>query len=204
MKSEKELMLSGKLYKALDDELFKDSRKARRLTRLFNNSNEEDLEYRTDLLKQLFKSVGENIYIEPPFRCDYGSNISIGKNFYANYDCIILDVCDVNIGNNVLFAPRVSVFTAGHPIDAEVRNELLEFGKPVTIGNSVWIGGNTVINPGVTIGNNVVIGSGSVVTKDIPDNVIAVGNPCRVLREITEEDKNYWNKKREEYYQNKK
>ena len=97
-----------------------------------------------------------------------------------------------------------SVFTAGHPIDAEVRNELLEFGKPITIGNNVWIGGNTVINPGVTIGNNVVIGSGSVVTKDIPDNVIAVGNPCRVLREITEEDKNYWNKKREEYYQNKK
>ena len=204
MKSEKELMLSGKLYKALDDELFKDSMRARRLTRLFNNSNEEDLEYRTDLLKQLFKSVGENIYIEPTFRCDYGSNISIGDNFFANYDCIILDVCDVNIGNNAFFAPRVCIFTASHPIDADVRNELLEFGKPVTIGNSVWIGGNTVINPGVTIGNNVVIGSGSVVTKDIPDNVIAIGNPCRVLREITEEDKIYWNKKREEYYQNKK
>lgn len=204
MKSEKELMLSGKLYKSLDDELFKDSRKARRLTRLFNNSNEEDLEYRADLLKQLFKSVGENIYIEPSFRCDYGSNISVGDNFFANYDCIILDVCDVNIGNNVFFAPRVCIFTASHPIDADVRNELLEFGKPVTIGNSVWIGGNTVINPGVTIGNNVVIGSGSVVTKDIPDNVIAVGNPCRVLREITEEDKVYWNKKREEYYQNRK
>ena len=204
MKSEKELMLSGELYKALDDELFKDSMRARRLTRLFNNSNEEDLEYRTDLLKQLFKSVGENIYIEPTFRCDYGSNISIGDNFFANYDCIILDVCDVNIGNNAFFAPRVCIFTASHPIDADVRNELLEFGKPVTIGNSVWIGGNTVINPGVTIGNNVVIGSGSVVTKDIPDNVIAVGNPCRVLREITEEDKIYWNKKREEYYQNKK
>lgn len=156
------------------------------------------------MLKQLFKSVGKNIYIEPSFHCDYGSNISVGNNFYANYDCIILDVCDVSIGNNVFLAPRVSIFTAGHPIDADVRNELLEFGKPVTIGNSVWIGGNTVINPGVTIGNNVVIGSGSVVTKDIPDNVIAVGNPCRVLREITEEDKIYWNKKREEYYQNKK
>ncbi|MBU5316284.1 sugar O-acetyltransferase [Clostridium bornimense] len=204
MKSEKELMLSGQLYKALDDELFKDSRKARRLTRLFNNSNEDDLEYRTDLLKQLFKTVGENIYIEPSFHCDYGSNISVGNNFYANYDCIILDVCDVSIGNNVFLAPRVSIFTAGHPIDAEVRDELLEFGKPVTIGNSVWIGGNTVINPGVSIGNNVVIGSGSVVTKDIPDNVIAVGNPCRVLREINEEDKVYWNKKREEYYQNRK
>lgn len=204
MKSEKELMLSGQLYKALDDELFKDSRKARRLTRLFNNSNEDDLEYRTDLLKQLFKTVGENIYIEPSFHCDYGSNISLGNNFYANYDCIILDVCDVSIGNNVFLAPRVSIFTAGHPIDAEVRDELLEFGKPVTIGNSVWIGGNTVINPGVSIGNNVVIGSGSVVTKDIPDNVIAVGNPCRVLRKINEEDKVYWNKKREEYYQNRK
>lgn len=198
---EKERMLQGKLYIAQGKALKEDNKKCRRLTRLFNNTTEEQVEYRSELLKELFKSTGERLYIEPPFRCDYGCNISVGENFYANYDCIILDVCNVNIGNNVFFAPRVNIFTAGHPVDAEIRNEMLEFGKPVTIGNSVWVGGNTVINPGVTIGNNVVIGSGSVVTKDIPDNVIAVGNPCRVLREITDADKEYWEKQREEYYE---
>ncbi|MDO4536074.1 MAG: sugar O-acetyltransferase [Clostridium perfringens] len=201
---EKERMLQGKLYMAQGEALKEDYKKSRRLTRLFNNTTEEQKEYRTELLKELFKSTGEKLYVEPPFRCDYGCNISIGENFYANYDCIILDVCNVNIGNNVFFAPRVNIFTAGHPICAQVRNTMLEFGKPVTIGNNVWVGGNTVINPGVTIGNNVVIGSGSVVTKDIPDNVIAVGNPCRVLREITDLDKEYWEKQREEYYEDMK
>jgi len=123
----------------------------------------------------------------------------VGENFYANFDCIILDVNKVKIGNNVFFGPRVCVYTAGHPIDATVRNASLEFGKPITIGNDVWIGGNTVINPGIAIGNNVVIGSGSVVTKNIPDNVVAVGNPCKVLRSITEDDKKYWEEKRREY-----
>lgn len=198
--TEKERMLSGKLYSANDLELKAYSKKSRMLTRLFNNTTEEQKDYRVKLLKELFEKTGENIYIEPPFRCDYGSNISIGNNFYANFDCIILDVCKVEIGENVMFAPRVSVYTAAHPIDAEVRNTGLELGKSVKIGNNVWVGGNTVINPGVTIGNNVVIGSGSVVTRDIPDNVIAVGNPCRVLREITKEDKIYWEKQKEEYY----
>lgn len=193
-------MLAGKLYMAGGEELAKDSRRSRMLTRLFNNTTEEQIEYRTQLLKELFESTGESLYIEPPFRCDYGSNITVGNNFYANFDCIILDVAKVTIGDNVFFAPRVGVYTAGHPIDAGVRNTLLEFGKPVTIGNNVWVGGNVVINPGVTIGNNVVIGSGAVVTKDIPDNVIAAGNPCRVLREITEEDTQYWEKLKEEYY----
>lgn len=201
---EKERMLQGKLYIAQGEALTRDNRKSRKLTRLFNNTTEEQKEYRSELLKELFKSIGEKIYIEPPFRCDYGCNISIGENFYANYDCIILDVCNVNIGNNVFFAPRVNIFTAGHPIDAEIRNEMLEFGKPVRIGNNVWVGGNTVINPGVTIGNNVVIGSGSVVTKDIPDNVIAVGNPCRVLREISDTDREYWEKQKQEYYEDMK
>lgn len=200
--TEKERMLSGKLYLAKGEELGKDNKKGRMLTRLFNNSTEEQQDYRKQLLKELFEFTGENLYIEPPFRCDYGCNISIGENFCANYDCIILDVCKVKIGKNVLFGPRVNIFTAGHPIDADVRNTFLEFGKPVTIGDNVWVGGNTVINPGVTIGKNVVIGSGSVVTKDIPDNVIAVGNPCRVLREITEEDKDYWENKKNEYYSN--
>ncbi|WP_279230101.1 sugar O-acetyltransferase [Clostridium sartagoforme] len=198
--TEKEKMLSGNLYMANDKELKADAKKSRMLTRLFNNTTEEQKEYRAELLKELFKKTGDNIYIEPSFKCDYGCNISVGNNFYANFDCIILDVCNVDIGENVFFAPRVCIYTAGHPIDAEVRNTGLEFGKPVKIGNNVWVGGSTVINPGVIIGNNVVIGSGSVVTKDIPDNVIAVGNPCRVLRKITEEDKIYWEKKKEEYY----
>ena len=198
--TEKERMLSGKLYMANDKELKAEREKSRRLTRLFNNTTEEQKDYRVKLLKDLFEKTGDNIHIEPSFKCDYGCNISVGNNFYANYDCIILDICKVDIGENVFFAPRVCIYTAAHPIDAEVRNTELELGKPVKIGDNVWVGGSTVINPGVTIGNNVVIGSGSVVTKDIPDNVIAVGNPCRVLREITEEDKLYWKKQKEEYY----
>ena len=200
--TEKERMLSGKLYIAQDEELKRDNLRARRLTRLFNGTTEEELEYRTELLKELFGSTGDHIMIEPPFRCDYGCHIRIGDNFYANYDCIIIDVCEVTIGDHVFFGPRVGVYTAAHPIDAGVRNANLEYGKPISIGNSVWIGADTVINPGVTIGNNVVIGSGSVVTKDIPDNVIAAGNPCRVLRAITLEDKRYWEEQREEYMEN--
>ena len=123
----------------------------------------------------------------------------MGKNFYANYDCIIIDVCPVTIGDQVFFGPRVCVYTAAHPIDAKVRSTGLEYGKPVTIGDDVWVGGNTVINPGITIGSNAVIGSGAVVTKDIPGGVIAAGNPCKVLRSITEEDRKYWHLKQEEY-----
>ncbi|MEK4063761.1 MULTISPECIES: sugar O-acetyltransferase [unclassified Paenibacillus] len=200
MATNKENMLAGKLYLAGGGDLARDHKKSRMLTRLFNNSTEEQLGYRVELLKELFCSTGESLYIEPPFRCDYGCNISIGNNFYANYDCIIIDVAPVTIGSNVLFGPRVGVYTAGHPIDAEVRNTMLEFGKPITIGNNVWVGANTVINPGVNIGNNVIIGSGAVVTKDIPDNVIAVGNPCKVLRTITDEDKQHWETLKDEYY----
>lgn len=203
MMSEKERMLSGELYIASDKELAMDNKNARVLTRLFNTSTEKQMAYRRQILKELFASSGENIHIEPPFRCDYGCHVSIGENFYANYDCIIIDVCDVKIGENVLFGPRVSIYTAGHPIDAEVRNTQLEFGTPITIGNDVWIGGNTVINPGVTIGDNVVIGSGSVITKDIPNGVIAVGNPCRVLRPITIADKEYWQAKQAAYVSGK-
>jgi len=199
MATDKQKMLAQKLYMAGVGELATDNKKSRMLTRLFNNTTEEQQEYRTELLHQLFESVGEKVFIEPPFRCDYGCHITIGNNFYANFDCIIIDVAKVNIGNNVFFGPRVGVYTAGHPIDPDVRNTLLEFGKEINIGNNVWIGANAVINPGVTIGNNVVIGSGSVVTKDIPDNVIAVGNPCKVLRAITAEDKQYWEQQKAEY-----
>lgn len=130
-------------------------------------------------------------------------NISIGENFYANYDCIIIDVCNVNIGNNVFLAPRVCIYTAAHPIDAEVRNTGLEYGKEINIGNNVWICGNVVINPGVTIGDNVVIGSGAVVTKNIPSDVVAAGNPCKVIRKITGEDKLKWHKLAQEYFSSK-
>jgi maltose O-acetyltransferase len=189
--TEREKMLSGGLY-TVDAALRRELVNARGITRRYNATTEDEADIRKGLLSELFAKMGENIYIEPPFRCDYGSNISIGENFYANYDCVILDVNRVTIGCNVKFGPRVCVYTAGHPIDAGVRRSLLEFGKPVAIGDDVWVGGNAVINPGVTIGSNAVIGSGSVVTKDIPDGVVAAGNPCRVLRQITDEDRRYW------------
>ena len=201
--TEKELMLSEQLYIANDAELAKDNAKARKLTRLINTATEEQVEYRLELFRELFGSIGNTFWIEPPFRTDYGCNTYIGDNFYANYDCIFIDVAKIDIGNNVFFGPRVCLYTAGHPIDAEIRNKQLEYGKNIKIGNDVWVGGNTVINPGVTIGNNVVIGSGSVVTKDIPDGVIAAGVPCRVIRRITGEDTAYWKKQAEAYYKNK-
>lgn len=200
MKNQQERMIAGKLYLAEGEDIDRASQKCLSLTDEFNQSKHTDMARRQEILKDLFGSIGKNFVIKPTFRCDYGSNIYIGDNFFANYDCIMIDVTNIHIGDNVFFAPRVHVFTAAHPIDAMVRNTNLEFGKPVKIGNDVWVGGNTVINPGVTIGNNVVIGSGSVVTRDIPDNVIAVGNPCRVLRDITDEDKVYWEQLQAEYH----
>ena len=197
--TEKERMLSETLYIPQDEELAADCARSRRLVRLINGTTEEQAEYRVQLFKELFGRTGENLWVEPPFHCDYGCHISVGENFYANFDCIILDVCDVTIGDNVFLAPRVCIYTAGHPIDAGVRRRQLEYGKKVGIGNDVWGGGNTVINPGVTIGDNVIIGSGSVVTKDIPSGVIAAGNPCRVLRPVTEEDTRYWEELEREY-----
>lgn len=190
--TEKERMISGQLYLADDPELSAGRINARRLTRLINATTEKQTDLCQDLLRQLLGGTGQNFCITPPFRVDYGYNIFLGENFYANYDCIFLDVAPIHIGDNVFFAPRVSIYTAGHPIDADIRNTQLEYGKPVRIGNNVWVGGNTVINPGVTIGDNVVIGSGSVVTKDIPSGVVAAGVPCRVIRPITVEDTAYW------------
>lgn len=197
---EKERMLSGKLYIAKDEELLKEDLEARILTRKFNDSKPEEFNLRSKILAQLLEKTGDNYYIEPPFRCEYGRNITVGDNFYANFDCLFLDVNKIIIGNNVMLGPRVCLYTAGHPIDAEIRNSQLEYGKPITIGNDVWIGGSVIINPGITIGNNVVIGSGSVVTKDIPSGVIAAGNPCRILRKINEKDKEYWETQKNEYY----
>ena len=200
-KNEKKKMLSGKLYSAKDDpQLAADYKKCRMLVRLFNGTTEEQRDYRRQLLGELLGGCKEKCSIEPPVHFDYGCNTYVGENFYANFDCIILDVNKVIIGDNVMFGPRVNVFTAGHPVDPEIRAEELEYGYQITIGNNVWVGGNSTINPGVTIGDNVVIGSGSVVTKDIPSNVVAAGNPCRVIREINEKDKEFWNKQREEYF----
>lgn len=149
------------------------------------------------LIKNILGKTGENVHIEAPFHCDYGHNIEVGENFYANYNLTILDVGKVTIGANAQIAPNVAIYTAGHPIHPDCRNSGYEYGIDVTIGDNVWLGGNTVIMPGVHIGNNVVIGGGSVVTKDIPDNCIAVGNPCRVIRQITEDDKKYYFRDRE-------
>ena len=200
-KDEKKKMLSGRLYSPRDDiHLKEDEKKCRMLVRLFNGTTEEQKDYRVQLLRQLLGGCGEHCHIEPPVYFDFGCNTYLGENFYANFDCVILDVNRVEIGDNVLFGPKVCVFTAGHPIDPEIRADVLQYGYPVTIGNNVWIGGNTVINPGVTIGDNTVIGSGSVVTKDIPANVVAAGNPCRVIRPITQSDKEFWSRQRDEYY----
>ena len=197
--TEREKMVSGRLYFSEDPGLVAQRRRARPLTHAYNATGPDELDRRRAILQELLGEMGEGAYIEPTFRCDYGSNIRLGRWFYANFDCIILDVAPVTIGDNVLFAPRVGVYTAAHPIDAEIRNTGLEYAKPITIGDNVWVGANVAINPGVTIGSDVVIGAGSVVTKDIPDHVVAVGNPCRVLRPITDEDRAYWQKLREEY-----
>ena len=198
--TEREKMVSGGLYFSEDPELVAARRRARQLTHAYNATGPEEQDRRREIMGELLGATGERFFIEPTFRCDYGSNIRLGEDFYANFDCIILDVAPVTIGRNVLFAPRVGVYTAAHPIDAGVRNEGLEFAKAITIGDNVWIGANVVINPGVTIGSDVVIGAGSVVTRDIPDHVVAVGNPCWVLRPITDADRTYWERLREEYH----
>lgn len=184
----------GLLYKSSGTMLI-DRWKARFLLRFYNNMLPFDMVRATIIYKLLGIKAGPGAFFEPPFRCDYGKNIKVGKMTYINTGCTILDTNKVTIGEHVLIAPNVSIFAAGHPIDPETRKTSYEYALPVTIEDNVWIGGNSVILPGVTIGKNSVIGAGSVVTKDIPENVIAVGNPCRVVREITEEDKNYAYKK---------
>ena len=184
VKTEKEKMLAGELYLASDQQLIKDRENARKLTRLFNQTVETDYDMRTELLKQLFGSTGENVYVEPTFRCDYGYNIHVGKHFYANFDCVILDVCEVRIGEHCFIAPGVHIYTATHPLNPFERVSGAEYGKPVEIGNKVWIGGRAVINPGITIGDHVVIASGAVVTKNVPNHVVVGGNPAKIIKNI--------------------
>ncbi|MGE6486732.1 maltose acetyltransferase domain-containing protein [Paenisporosarcina sp. NPDC076898] len=184
MMTEKEKMLAGKMYDPADPELINERGTARLKTRLFNETLEYETDKRIEMLKNLFGSTGEGLYVEPTFRCDYGYNIHVGENFFANFDCVILDVCEVRIGDNCFVAPGVHIYTATHPIHPIERNTMREYGKPITIGDNVWIGGRSIINPGVMIGDNVVIASGAVVTKDVPANVIVGGNPARVIKKI--------------------
>ncbi|MGL4911021.1 MAG: alpha-amylase family glycosyl hydrolase [Romboutsia sp.] len=191
IKREQQKMIDGDLYVAFGDagmETFEERQYAKEILFDYNNLRPSQMDERNEILRKLLGSVDRNFFIEPPFRCDYGYNIFWGEGSYANYNLTILDCAPVRVGKNVLIGPNVNIFTAGHPVDPTMRTSGLEFAMPITIGDSVWIGGGSTINPGVNIGENTVIASGSVVTKDIPANVVAGGNPCKIIREINEED----------------
>ncbi len=188
MRTEKQKMLAGELYDALDPELVTARERARNLCQDLNATRELEQETRRRILSELLGSGGDSVWMQPPFHCDYGSNIYLGERVYFNFNCVILDVCEVHVGDFTFFGPAVQIYAATHPLNAQLRRSQ-EFGKPVVIGSDVWVGGGSIILPGITIGSRTVIGAGSVVTKDIPDDVVAVGNPCRVLRQITENDR---------------
>ncbi len=185
----RELMLSGKMYNDLTDELVKQREQTVFLTNEYNRSFGQEGVYREAILRKFLKSIGEEVHFEPNFRCEFGFNITIGNHFYANFDCIMLDANTITIGDHVLIGPRVGLYTANHAIDAGERIAGGCYARPIVIGDGVWVGGNVDIMGGVAIGENSIIGAGSVVTKSIPSNVIAAGIPCRVIREITEQDK---------------
>ena len=177
-------MLAGELYNPLDQQLSDERLKARQLIKKLNDSGEEETEVRYSILKELIPNAGEGLWLQPPFYCDYGSNIFIGEKVFFNFNCVVLDVAQVTIGSRTLFGPNVQIYTATHPLDYSERASGLELGKPIVIGNDVWVGGSVVICPGISIGDRAVIGAGSVVTKDIPADVFAAGNPCRVIRQL--------------------
>lgn len=183
--TEKDKMLAGEIYNAnYDEELIEERATAKDKCFEYNNIKPSDIEIRKNLMKTILGRTKNNFLIEQPFICDYGYNIEIGENFYSNHNLVILDANKVEFGDNVFIAPNCGFYTAGHPLDYKARNKGLEYAKPIKVGNNVWIGGNVTVLPGVTIGNNVVIGAGSVVNKNIPSNVVAVGNPCRVIKEM--------------------
>ncbi|MFD1017703.1 sugar O-acetyltransferase [Thalassobacillus hwangdonensis] len=184
--TEKEKMINGELYDPSDQELVMDRQRARKITRELNNLKVYDEAQKKRLLEELFGTVSGYIGLETPFFCDYGYNIHVGDDFFANFDCVFLDVCEIRIGDRVMLGPKVQFYTATHPMDPKERASGREFGQPITVGHDVWIGGGAIINPGVTIGDNAVIGAGGVVTKDIPSGVFAAGNPARVIKNIAE------------------
>jgi len=194
--TEKEKMQKQMLYDAnYDAVLIKERQQAKDLCYEYNQLRPSQVEQQQKLMKHLLGKTGDNFCVMAPFWCDYGYNIEIGENFFANHNTVILDGARVTFGDNVFVAPNCGFYTAGHPIDAERRNEGLEYAYPITVGNNVWIGAGVQVMPGVVIGSNVVIGAGSIVVKDIPDNSVAVGNPCKVIRAITAEDKKTcWNR----------
>jgi maltose O-acetyltransferase len=185
MRSERDKMLAGELYDPMDPELVRARDRARDLCQDLNATREAQIDERRRILKELFGTGGDTVWMQPPFYCDYGSNILLGERVFFNFNCVVLDVSPVKIGDYTLFGPAVQVYTATHPMNAELRRKQ-EFSKPIEIGSDVWVGGGAIICPGVRIGSRSVIGAGSVVTRDIPEGVFAAGNPCRVIRDITE------------------
>jgi maltose O-acetyltransferase len=185
MRSERDKMLAGELYDPMDPELVRARDRARDLCQDLNATREAQIDERRRILKELFGAGGDTVWMQPPFYCDYGSNILLGERVFFNFNCVVLDVSPVRIGDYTLFGPAVQVYTATHPMNAELRRKQ-EYSKPIEIGSDVWVGGGAIICPGVRVGSRSVIGGGSVVTRDIPEGVFAAGNPCRVIREITE------------------
>lgn len=192
--TEKEKMLEGLLYDANYDQALMEERNAcKDMCHEYNQIKPSCVKEQQELMQKLLGKTKQHFTITAPFWCDYGYNIEIGENFYTNHNCVILDAAKVTFGDNVFVAPNCGFYTAGHPLDVKQRNQGLEYAYPITVGDNVWIGGGVSVLPGVTIGSNTVIGSGSVVNKDIPEGVLAAGNPCRVIRKLTEEDrKKYW------------
>tara|TARA_R110002049_G_scaffold62170_4_gene166437 strand:- start:1857 stop:2432 length:576 start_codon:yes stop_codon:yes gene_type:complete len=189
MKSEKEKMLDGELYLASDETLSKDRFYTRQLLNDLNQNLPGDSTHKVNIAKKLFKHVGKDFGLEPPFYCDYGYNISVGDQVFFNFNCVLLDINSITIGNRSMFGPGVNIYAATHPIDAKTRGSQLEFGKPVTIGDDVWVGGGAIICPGVNIGDRSIIAAGAVVTKDVPADVIVGGNPAKIIKYIDQEKK---------------
>src|SRR5829696_4389982 len=187
MGTERDKMLAGELYDALDPDLVSARYRVRDLCQKLNGSHDADENLRRDLCRQIFGKGGDTVWMQPPFYCDYGSNIELGERVFFNFNCIVLDVCRVRVGDYTLFGPGVQILTPMHPFDAELRRRE-EYGKPIDIGSDVWVGAGALILPGVRIGARAVIGAGSVVTRDIPAGMFAAGNPCRVVREIGESE----------------
>ncbi len=185
MRSEREKMLAGELYDPLDPELVRARTRTRDLCQQLNATRESEADLRRAILRRLFGRGGDSVWMQPPFFCDYGSNIELGERVFFNFNCVVLDVCPVRIGDYTLFGPAVQILTPMHPMNAELRRRE-EYGRPIEIGSDVWVGGGALILPGVTIGSRAVIGAGGVVTRDVPEGVFAAGNPCRAIREITE------------------